>query len=529
MIEGVKGQHDVIVVGAGHNGLVCACYLARAGRRVLVIERRPVVGGAVCTEEIVPGFRFDTGSSVHIMFRMTPIMEELDLASVGLEYIEMDPWAFHPVTGAPGGGISFYRDVERTCESIAGVNERDARAYREFVAHWGEINEGVFEVFLKPPTARHLVGTMLRRNLFRSKSRRIWSSAETVRQLMGSYGDLILRNFESEEMRAAMTWLAAQSGPAPDEMATGDFAGWQAMIHKHGAWRARGGSGSLTRALAERLKLLGGEVITDAPVERISRSQKGGFDVRAGGQIWRSKQVVSACHVQTLFGSLLDESLVPQELSRKVAQTRVGNGFGMIVRHAVEELPRYDGVETDAAGVAACHSAMQLLVPTRRYLDAAYHDYLRGQPPAEPCVLAMTFSAIDPTLAPPGKHTLFTWAQYHSYQLAEGLDWDVIAEREADKLYDVVCKRAPNMRGKLIDRFIQTPLDIERRFGLLRGNVMHLEMGFDQMFAFRPLPELSAYKTPIDGLYLTGSSTHPGGGVFGASGRNTAMIILGKI
>ncbi len=525
---GREKTFDVIVVGAGHNGLVCACYLARAGRRVLVIERRPVVGGAVCTEEIVPGFRFDTGSSVHIMFRMTPIMEELELAGAGLEYIELDPWAFHPVAGAPGGGIAFYRDVERTCESIAGISGHDARAYRQFVAHWGEINEGVFEVFLKPPTPRHLVGTMLRRNLFRPKSRKLWSSAETVRQLMGSYGGLIQNTFESGEMRAAMTWLAAQSGPPPDEMATGDFAGWQAMIHKHGAWRARGGSGALTQALARRLESLGGEILTNAPVERISRGARGLFEVRAGEQAYCSRQVVAACHVQTLFGSLLDESLVSPTLASKVSRTRVGNGFGMIVRHAVDELPIYDGIQTNAAGIAPCHSAMQLLVPSRSYLDAAYHDYLRGQPPKAPCVLAMTFSAIDPTLAPPGKHTLFTWAQYHPYQLADGLHWDSIAEREADKLYEVVCQRAPNMRGKLLDRLIQTPLDLERRFGLLRGNVMHLEMGFDQMFAFRPLPELSSYTTPIDGLFLTGASTHPGGGVFGASGRNTAMTMLGK-
>ena len=519
-------EYDAVIVGAGHNGLVCACYLAQAGRSVLVLERRPVVGGAVCTEEVVPGYRFDTGSSVHIMFRMTPIMDELQLADSGLEYIELDPWAFHPVDGAPGGGIAFFRDVERTCESIARVSEADARAYREFVARWGELNEGVFEVFLKPPTAGNLIGTMLRRNVFRKQSRRLWSSLETVQQLLGSYGNLITRTFESEPMRAAMTWLAAQSGPPPGEMASGDFAGWQAMIHKHGAWRAKGGSGALTRALAHRLEQLGGRIDVDSPVERIERAPDGGFEVRAGGCAHRARRVVAACHVQTLFADLLDPALVPERLGQRVAGARVGNGFGMIVRHAVGELPQYEGIEADARGVAPCHSAMQLLVPTLDYLDAAYHDYLRGRPPSDPCILAMSFSAVDPTLAPEGRHVLFTWAQYHPYQLRNGEDWDGIAEREADKLYEVVCRRAPNMRGKLVDRLIQTPLDIERRFGLLRGNVMHLEMGFDQMFAFRPLPEMAAYKTPIDGLFLTGSSTHPGGGVFGASGRNAAKVVL---
>jgi phytoene dehydrogenase-like protein len=150
-----------------------------------------------------------------------------------------------------------------------------------------------------------------------------------------------------------------------------------------------------------------------------------------------------------------------------------------------------------------------------------------GLPPQKPSVVAMSFSALDPTLAPAGKHTLFTWGQYHPYELSNGEHWDDIAEREADKLYDLVCQYAPNMRGKMIARYIQTPLDIERTLGLLRANVMHLEMSLDQMFMFRPLPKLSEYKVPgLPGLYLTGASTHPGGGVFAASGYNTARVIL---
>ena len=158
--------YDSIIVGAGHNGLICACYLAKAGWRVLVLERRPVVGGAVCTEEIVPGYRFDVGSSAHIMFRSTPIMAELDLASHGLEYIEMDPWAFHPVPGLPEG-ISFYRDLEKTCASIARVSSRDADAYRDFIGRFRELNEGVFETFMRPPTPGGIFATIFKRNLFK--------------------------------------------------------------------------------------------------------------------------------------------------------------------------------------------------------------------------------------------------------------------------------------------------------------------------------------------------------------------------
>lgn len=523
--------YDCIVIGAGHNGLICACYLAKAGHRVLALERRPVVGGAVCTEEIVPGYRFDVGSSAHIMFRSTPIMEELGLAAHGLEYIEMDPWAFYPVPGTRTG-ISFHRDVEKTCASIAEISPRDAAAYRDFIARFREVNEGVFETFLKPPTPGAIFGTIFKRNLFNGKSRKLWSSLDTARQLMTNYGRLIDETFESEPVRTALYWLAAQSGPPPEEIATGDLVGWQAMIHKDGAWRAKGGSGALTQALARCLKSMGGEIVTDAPVTRIAAGPGGDggrFEVHTAAQIYHARTVTAACHVQTTFLDLLDKSLCPEPLRHRVKHLRVGNGFGMIVRHAVSELPRYDGQPVNQDGISACHSSLQLLCPSRQYLRNAFLDYQRGEPPQRPAVLAMTFSALDATLAPPGKHVLFAWAQYHPYELSNGEDWDAIAEREADKIYDVICEYAPNMRHALIDRYIQTPLEIERKLGLLRANVMHLEMSLDQMFFFRPLPELSTYRTHLPGLYLTGASTHPGGGVFGASGRNTARVVQGDL
>ena len=522
----MDGIYDCIIVGAGHNGLICACYLAKAGHRVLVVERRPVVGGAVCTEEIVPGYRFDVGSSAHIMFRSTPIMEELRLAEHGLEYIEMDPWAFHPVLGTEQG-ISFYRDLDKTCQSIASVSPRDADAYRSFIARFRELNEGVFETFMKPPTPGAIFGTIFKRNLFKRHSRELWSSLDTARQLMTNYGRLIDETFESEPVRAALYWLAAQSGPPPDEIATGDLVGWQAMIHKDGAWRAKGGSGALTQALARCLQSLGGEIVVDAPVTRITAASIPGarLTVETASASYQARSVTAACHVQTTFLQLLDPAICPEPLRHRVEHLRVGNGFGMIVRHAVSELPRYAGQPVDARGISSCHSSLQLLCPSRRYLRDAFLDYQRGEPPRRPAVLAMTFSALDPSLAPPGKQVLFTWAQYHPYALENGENWDAIAAREADKIYDVVCDYAPNMRGALIDRYIQTPLEIERKLGLLRANVMHLEMSLDQMFFFRPLPELSTYATPVAGLYLTGASTHPGGGVFGASGRNTAKVV----
>jgi phytoene dehydrogenase-like protein len=537
--------YDVAVVGAGHNGLTCACYLAKAGRKVLVLERRHIVGGAVCTQDdLIPGYRLDVGSSAHIMIHLTPVLRELELHKFGLEYLEMDPWAHYPILGT-GTGISFYRDLDQTCASIAKISPRDAEAYRKFVEHWGELNEGIFETFLQPPTPGRLFGTMFKRNLRYWRSRKLWSSLDTSRQLMAPYGALIEELFEHPAVRTALTWLSAQSGPAPTEMASGDMLGWNAMIHKSGAKRAKGGSGALTQALAKCFESHGGEIVCNAEVKSARLIEAVDWEIEyespaLDGSRDRkkviSKKIVGACHLHTFFNILQDGPghqggpgwKIPAELKKRVARTRIGNGFGMIVRHAVEELPDYgDAPPGPLPGTKDYQTSLQLLCPSVDYLNSSHRDFSFGLPPQKPSVVAMSFSSLDPTLAPPGKHVLFTWGQYHPYELSNGENWDDIAEREADKLYDLVCQYAPNMRGKMIARHIQTPLEIERTLGLLRANVMHLEMSLDQMFMYRPLPELSAYKVPdLPGLYLTGASTHPGGGVFAASGYNTAHVIL---
>ena len=511
------------MVGGGHNGLVCACYLAQAGLRVVVVERRHIVGGAVCTEDdLIPGYRIDVGSSAHIMIHLTPVVAELELERFGLEYIDCDPFAFAPT--AAGEAIYFWRDVERTCESIARVSPVDADNYRRFVREWGALNEGVFEAFLKPPTALNLGRHMI----FRRTGEKT-NPVEMTRKLFTSYGALARETFEHEGLRAALVWLAAQSGPPPGAAATGDFLGWHSMIHRSGVKRPRGGSGALTQALARCLEHHGGEVRLSAEVERIELD--GGRAVAvtlADGERIAARRIVSNAHVQTTFLKLIGAENLPGKLAQRVRTVRVGNGFGMVVRCAVSELPDYTAAPSGGQA-SECHRGLQLLCPSLDYLDAAYGDYLGGRPSERPAALAMTFSAVDPTIAPHGKHTLFIWGQYYPYELAGGVQWDDIAGREADKLIDVVNDYAPNVRASIIDRFIQTPLDLERRLGLLRGNVMHVEMELDQMFLYRPLPELAGYRTPIENLYLTGASTHPGGGVFAASGRNTAHVVLADV
>jgi phytoene dehydrogenase-like protein len=506
---------DVIVVGGGHNGLVCANYLQRAGFATTLIERREIVGGAVCTEELVPGYKFDIGSSVHLMIHQTRIVEELELGKYGLEYCPMDPWATYPLPDGSGRFIGFYKDLERTCESIAQVSRADSDAYREFIRAWTPIARGTFQAFLAPPTlaslGRHLV-------LAKGPSK---GTEESLRRTFTSYGRLIDETFESEPMRAALAWLAAQSGPPPTEMASAPFVAWHAIVHETGAAHPKGGSGMLTKALASALEAGGGTVRLGAPVERIVvENGRAVGVVLTGGETLRARAVVAACHVLTTFTKLLAPGDVPSALAARLQHVQIGNGFGATVRCVADALPDYGGGEGGAV-----HHGMQLLCPSTAFLRDAYADYFAGNPSRRPPVLAMTFSPIDDTLAPPGKHVLSLWSQYFPYERRDGRSWDDAADELADSVLETLYDYAPNLRGKIGERYIQTPLELERRIGLVRGNVMHLEMSFDQMFAFRPLPELSGYTTPIAGLFLTGASTHPGGGVFGASGLNAAAVV----
>ena len=527
----------IVIIGAGHNALVCACYLAKAGHDVSVFERRPRVGGAVNTEEMWGGYKVDTCSVMHILIHKTPIIEELQLHRFGLEYMQMDPWGFAPFPD--GSHLTFYRDLDRTCQSIAAICERDAEAYRQFVLKWNRLNQAIFELFMQAPTPGAAAGKIARRTAIdrmRNPERPSVNpqsdlgGMELLRKVLGNYGKLLDETFTSPQLKAAIAWMAAQSGPPPSEVGSGALAGAHSLYHDVGATHPRGGSGMLSLALARCLEHHGGSVRCNAPVKSIL--VKGGKAVGAelqDGERITADMVVSGAHVKTTMLDLVGRDNLPAGLRPKVESIRIGTGTGMTLRCAVDELPRYMAGPTNDYGQAGIYSSMQLICPNVEYLQRAYDDAQRGYPARQPALVAMTPSAVDRTIVPEGKHSLYIWAQYHPYELAGGESWDNIREREADRLLETLAEYAPNVASAVTERYIQSPLDLERNVGMVGGNIMHIDMSLDQMFMFRPLPELSAYKTPIDGLYLTGAGTHPGGGVSGASGRNTASTLLADL
>ena len=508
-----NGGHDadLIVIGSGHNGLVTAAYAAQAGHTVIVAERRDDVGGAVCTTEMFGGYRMDVGGSLHCMIHYTPIVADLQLARYGLEYIEVDPILTAPLPNDQQ--LYLFRSLERTCESMARISERDADSYYAFVKRWQPVNRAVFDFFLQPPT----IGNLLKTVVLPAHGMKPRERAALLSRLRWSYGRLIEHTFENPHIRGAMAWWAAQSGPPPDQKGGAEFFAWQSMLHEIGAFRPKGGSGMLTQALRDCIVDHGGTVVTGTEIDEILVDGNRARGVRTvRGEQLTARAVVANAHVKIVFERLL-RNWTPPGLQRRIAGLNIGNGFGMVLRCAMDHLPQY---HPDRHTNDMLTTGIQLLCASMSHVRRAYADFAGGAPSAEPAALAMTFSAIDPTLAPNGKHTMFVWGQYYPYALGNGERWEDIAQREADKLIAVVDRAAPGTARAIRDCYIQSPAQIAQLHSMPNGNIMHLEMTQDTMFMNRPLRGMHTYRTPLAGLFLASAGTHPGGGIFGAAGYN---------
>jgi phytoene dehydrogenase-like protein len=520
---------DVAVIGSGHNGLVAACYLARAGLSVEVIESDEVLGGAVSTVERWPGVRVDRGSSAHVIIRQSGIIEELDLAAHGLRYIDCDPWGFAPAPspgdpGPAGRPLIFSVDLDATCASIGeACGPEDAAAYRRFVEVWAPRSRAVAASFGRRPGAAGLIRSFWPLGAPADGRPRI-PGGELAVDFLGSGDALLDRWFGSERLKAALAWFGAQSGPPMSEPGTAAMVAWVALLHDVPPGHPVGGSGGLTAALRRRLEADGGRVVLGDGAARLLTGDDGaggqritGVDTVSGRRV-HADAVVAACHVQVtreLAGDAAPSALAD-------ADPPLGNGFGLVVRALTDAPPVYPGVSPEES-----LQGLQLLCTDRAELASAHGDWAAGQLPRAPVPLAMCFSASDDTLAPPGQHVVTIWGQWYPYALADGADWDELADGEARRLVAAVDRYAPGFADSVQRLYVQTPVALERELSLLRGNVMHVEMGLASMFAFRPTPALSGYRVPgLRGLYLAGASTHPGGGVSGNSGRTSARVLL---
>lgn len=512
-------SHDVVVIGSGHNGLICAAYLARAGFDVQVVEKDTVLGGATSTVERYPGHLTDRGSSAHLMIRHSGIVEELDLASHGLRYIDCDPWGFAPAPpGSDAPPIVFHRDLDATCASIArACGHADADAYRRFVARWDVLAARMMKGFGGPPTAVGLGSAFL--------------GAEDLRDPFGavqtflSSGDAVLdATFTSERLKAALSWFGAQSGPPMSHPATAPMIGFAALMHRTPPGRAIGGSGALADALVSVIRSHGGTITPGAGATSVRRSGSGWQVDTEDGTSIRGSVVVAACHIHTTLDLLAGE-LPAARLDGWRQRIRPGFGLGMVVRLGTTDLPHYPGVPTTTSA-----HGLQLLVNDRRQLDRRHGVAASGGLDADPAVLAMSFSALDPSLAPPGRHELTLWSQWHPRHLADGRSWAEAGPGEADRIIAGMERFAPGFTDTIVHQHIQTPEDLETELGLIGGNVMHVEMSLDQMLPMRPHPDLRGHTIPgADGVFLAGASTHPGGGVIGTSGRTVARLVTRQL
>jgi len=506
-------QYDAIIIGAGHNGLVCAAYLAKAGLKTLVLERRSIVGGCATTEEIpsMPGFKFNLCAIDHVYIHYTPIIKDLELERFGLEYISVDPAFFCPF---PDGNYIFvWKDVNKTASEIQRVaGAREARAFLEFAKFYSKLWETITPAFLAPPVPLADMFSMLPSGPERE---------ELIRTLLMSAEQLLEEWFDTDYVKGPAAKFAAEIGIDIRDPGTALLAGEITRFTK--ITRPRGGTGMLTQALARVIEHYGGVIRTNAEVEKIIVKDGKAVGVRlTTGEEIRAKGVISNLDAIRVFTKLVDPEHLEQKFRRRIEKLRVNYGLGLTVHAALNELPRFSdkypvGKEANIASTSIC--------PSIEYLNKFFDDIRAGRPPKEPNLWVATPSALDPTLAPPGKHTLYIYS-HQPYKLADGKQWSEIKEEVADICINKLAEFAPNIKDAIIARYVESPVDMERRTGNLRGSFIHIDMSLAQLFYFRPLPELSQYRTPIKNLYLTGAGTHPGGGITGMPGYNTAHVFL---
>ncbi len=520
-------ERDVVIIGGGHNGLACAGYLAKAGLDVLVLEKRDLVGGAAATEEPWPGYRVSSAS--YVVSLMPPqVVRELDLKRFGYGVSIITPDYFVPFPD--GTSLTLWGDVERDAANIARFNERDAAAYVAFDRYFDRVARLLKDLlFVVPPNMnlRDLPKWAATAGRFRKWSGR--DLHETVRLFTMSAADFLDEWFEDERVKGALATQAiigAWCGPMTPGSAYVLMHHWIGEVDGHaGAWGwVKGGMGGISQAMARAAEAAGAEIRTSAEVDRVAINASGRAVGVAlvDGSLVRAQRIVSCAHPVTTYLSLVGEERLPGDVVRDVKRYRTRSG-SVKLNVALSELPAFPSWDQQGD----LHKGLVAVSPSVEYLERAWDDAKYGRMSEHPYVEVVFPTAHEPEgLAPKGKHLMLAFSQYGPYELADG-SWDDGGRDEyAARVLKALGEFAPTLESSVEHLEVLTPKDIEDRFGLIGGNIMQGELTPDQLFSFRPIPGHGDYRTPVAGMYLCGSGTHPGGGVMGVPGRNAASVIL---
>jgi phytoene dehydrogenase-like protein len=518
--------YDAIIIGAGHNGLVCAGYLARAGMKVAVVERRAIVGGACVTEEFFPGFR--NSSCSYLVGLLAPeVIRDLELARHGLEILERAGGTFSPL---PDG--SYFELLADKASVRAQLSKADAAAYDELSAlldraalvmraiarerppnmtgGWGELLQSV-------RAGRHL------RHLTKQ------DRGDFAALMLQSLGDFLDERFENEAFKGVYGFKGLV-GNMVNPYATGSA---YVLLHhvfgevngKRGKWgQPRGGMGAITQALQASLEAKGGTVLTGSGVQEVmvEKGRVRGVALENGTML-HAGRIVSGVHPQLLFLNMLDPALFEPKFMRKIKAWRSRSGtFRMNV--ALSELP--DFTARPGRELQLHHLGTVTIAPSLQYLERAHDDARAFGWSRKPVISMCLPTTIDPALAPGGRHIAGLFCQHFAPTLPDGASWHSHREEAAKQVIDTISEYAPNFGSSVLGYKALTPLDLEQEYGLVGGDIFHGEMHLDQLFSLRPTAETSDYTTPVRGLFQCGSGTHPGGGVTGLPGWNAARAIL---
>ena len=518
----------MIIVGGGHNGLVAAAYLARAGRNVLVLEKRELVGGCAVTEEIWPGYRVSTASYLTSLLQER-IIRELELERFGYRVDAKDPAFF---SAFPDDRYLFmWQDRAKTLQEIAKFSQRDAEVFPEYEDHLERLAEVVEELLLTTPPEFPPGGLgdfvdylKLAGRFRRLRPKQIVSLVKIFTQ---SASDFLDEWFESDKIKVTLATdgvIGANGGPRSPGTAyillhhvMGSVGG------KRGLWGfVRGGMGAVSNAIAQSATIHGAEIRTSASVRkiRVSGGRVQGVTLESGEEIDASI-VASNLTPRLTFLDLVAPGELPADFVDAIRKYR-SEGTSCKMNLALSGLPDFRALP---GSPGPQHRATMHICPSIDYVERAWDDAKYGRPSQSPLLELTIPTMYDPSLAPQGKHIMGIFLQYAPYTLRDA-HWDEMREPFAYRVIDLIEEYAPGFRSLIIAEQTLTPLDLERRFGLTGGNIFHGEMSLDQMFVLRPVAGCARYRTPIHGLYLCGSGTHPGGGVMGAPGHNAAREIL---